>query len=131
MSAYRILIADDHPLYRNAMRNVVADAFDDVEVLECEDVASALEHVNNAGVDLVLLDLTMPDADGLDGVSRLRAAGPATPIIVCSAQDDPDLVRDCFKHGVSGYLPKSSGMDITRPATGQGRRCLRALGGTG
>ena len=86
MSAYRILIADDHPLYRNAMRNVVADAFDDVEVLECEDVASALEHVNSAGVDLVLLDLTMPDADGLDGLSRLRAAGPATPIIVCSAQ---------------------------------------------
>lgn len=116
MSKYRILIADDHPLYRNAMRNVVADAFDDVEVLECEDVASALVHLENAGVDLVLLDLTMPDADGLDGVSRLRAAGPATPIIVCSAQDDPALVRDCFKLGVSGYLPKSSGMDVTRHA---------------
>lgn len=116
MNKYRILVADDHPLYRNAMRNVVSDAFDDVEVLECEDIASALEHLDKSGIDLVLLDLSMPDANGLDGLSRLRAAGPATPVIICSAQDDPQLVRDCFKLGVAGYLPKSSGMDLTRHA---------------
>lgn len=116
MSTYRILIADDHPLYRNAMRNVVADALGEVEILECEDIRSALGLLEDPGVDLVLLDLTMPDADGVDGLSRLREAGPATPIIVCSAQDDPALVRDCFKLGVSGYLPKSSGMEVTRHA---------------
>jgi DNA-binding NarL/FixJ family response regulator len=116
MSKYRILVADDHPLYRNALGNVVAEAFDDVEVVECEDIASALQYLANAAIDLVLLDLSMPDADGLDGVARLRAAAPATPIIVCSAQDDPDLVRDCFKLGVSGYLPKSSGTGVTSHA---------------
>jgi len=116
MSKYRILVADDHPLYRNAMRNVVSDAFEDVEVLECEDIASALEHLESSAIDLVLLDLSMPDANGLDGLSRLRTAGPATPVIICSAQDDPQLVRDCFKLGVAGYLPKSSGMDLTRHA---------------
>jgi len=116
MRKYRILVADDHPLYRNAMRNVVSEIFDDVEVVECEDIAAALQYLGNASIDLVLLDLSMPDADGLDGLSRLRAAGPATPIVICSARDDPDLVRDCFKLGISGYLPKSSGMDVTRHA---------------
>lgn len=116
MSKYRILVVDDHPLYRSALSNVVSDAFDDVEVLECEDIRSALEHLQNSAIDLVLLDLSMPDVNGLDGLARLRTAGPATPIIICSAQDDPDLVRDCFKLGVSGYLPKSSGSGVTRHA---------------
>jgi DNA-binding NarL/FixJ family response regulator len=116
MSKYRILVADDHPLYRTALRNVVSEAFDDVDVLECEDIGSALQYLESAAIDLVLLDLSMPDADGLDGLARLRAAGPATPIIICSAQDDPDLVRDCFKLGISGYLPKSSGTGVTRHA---------------
>ncbi len=116
MSKYRILVVDDHPLYRSALSNVVSDAFDDVEVLECEDISSALQYLESAAIDLVLLDLSMPDVDGLDGLARLRAAGPATPIIICSAQDDPELVRDCFKLGVSGYLPKSSGSGVTRHA---------------
>jgi len=116
MSKYRILVADDHPLYRTALRNVVSEAFDDVEVVECEDIGSALEYLESAAIDLVLLDLSMPDANGLDGLARLRAAGPATPIVICSAQDDPDLVRDCFKLGISGYLPKSSGTGVTRHA---------------
>lgn len=116
MSKYRILVADDHPLYRAALRNVVSEAFDDVDVLECEDIGSALEYMESAAIDLVLLDLSMPDADGLDGLARLRAAGPATPIVICSAQDDPELVRECFKLGISGYLPKSSGTGVTRHA---------------
>ena len=116
MSKYRILVADDHPLYRTALRNVVSEAFDDVDVLECEDIGSALKYLESAAIDLVLLDLSMPDADGLDGLARLRAAGPATPIVICSAQDDPELVRECFKLGISGYLPKSSGTGVTRHA---------------
>ena len=116
MSKYRILVADDHPLYRAALRNVVSEAFDDVDVLECEDIGSALEYLESAAIDLVLLDLSMPDANGLDGLARLRAAGPSTPIVICSAQDDPELVRECFKLGISGYLPKSSGTGVTRHA---------------
>ena len=116
MSVYRILVADDHPLYRSAMRNVLAEAFDDIEVRECEDIASALLLLRDTAIDLVLLDLSMPDVDGLDGLRKLRSAAPATPVIVCSAQDDPNLVRDCFKLGISGYLPKSSGTEVTRHA---------------
>lgn len=113
---YCILIADDHPLYRNAMCNVVGEVFTDASVQECEDIASALQQLEQGAIDLVLLDLSMPDADGIEGLSRLRAAAPATPVIVCSARDDPALVRDCFKLGIAGYLPKSSGMEVTRHA---------------
>ena len=110
---YRVLIADDHPLYRDALRNVVLEAFADVEVLECEDIASALECLQRSAVDLMLLDIGLPDTEDLDGV---RDASPTCPMIVCSAHDDPALVRAAFKLGVSGYLPKSSGTHITRHA---------------
>jgi len=116
MSAYRVLVADDHPLYRDALSNLVRAAFDDVEVSECEDVASALEHLRRNSTDLILLDLSMPDAEGLEGLRRLREAGPAIPVIICSAHDNPEMVRDAFKLGVSGYLPKSSGTAVTRHA---------------
>ena len=116
MTAYRVLVADDHPLYRDALSNLVCAAFDDVAVSECENVASALDHLAGGDIDLVLLDLSMPDADGLDGLRRLRAASPATPVIICSAHDDPQLVREAFKFGVSGYLPKSSGTEVTKHA---------------
>ncbi|MEQ9394005.1 response regulator [Haliea sp.] len=116
MDKYRVLIADDHPLYRDALRNVVLEAFADVEVLECEDIASALECLQRSAVDLMLLDIGLPDTEDLDGVRRLRDASPTCPMIVCSAHDDPALVRAAFKLGVSGYLPKSSGTHITRHA---------------
>lgn len=116
MTTYRVLVADDHPLYRDALSNLVCAAFDDVEVKECNDVASALNHLAGGEIDIVLLDLSMPDADGLDGLRRLREASPATPVIICSALDDPQLVREAFKCGVSGYLPKSSGTEVTRHA---------------
>lgn len=116
ISDYLILIADDHPLYRSALGNIVADSFDDVAVVECEDVESAVALVLEKSIDLVLLDLSMPDTDGLDGVRMLREASPTTPVIICSALDDPQLVRESFKLGVSGYLPKSSGAEVTRHA---------------
>ena len=77
--SYCILIADDHPLYRNAMCNVVGEVFTDASVQECEDIASALQQLEQGTIDLVLLDLSMPDAEGTEGLSRLRTAAPATP----------------------------------------------------
>jgi DNA-binding NarL/FixJ family response regulator len=116
MSVYRVLVADDHPLYRDALSNLVRAAFDDVEVSECEDVGSALQLLRSDRIDLILLDLSMPDAEGLEGLRRLREAKPAIPVIICSAHDDTEVVRDAFKLGVSGYLPKSSGTTVTTHA---------------
>ena len=114
--SYRVLIADDHPLYRSAMSNVLADVFPDAALVECENLTGALKLLEQGSIDLVLLDLNLPDADRTDGLSRLRSAAPATPIVVCSALDEPALVRECFQLGVAGYLPKSSGMEVTRHA---------------
>lgn len=116
ISNYRVLIADDHPLYRTALVSLVRDAFDQVEILEVENIASALQQLGDQEIDLVLLDLTMPDAKGLEGLRALRATSPSTPVIICSAHDDPTLVRDAFKVGISGFLPKSSAADVTRHA---------------
>jgi DNA-binding NarL/FixJ family response regulator len=116
MNPYRVLIADDHPLYRDALGNLLTAAFDDVEVAECETITAALAQLQGGRIDLVLLDLSLPDAEGLDGLRRLRQASPATPVIICSANDDPQLVRDSFRLGASGYLPKSSGTEVTRHA---------------
>jgi len=116
MNRYRVLVADDHPLYRDALGNLVGAAFDDVEVAECETIAAALAQLQGGSIDLVLLDLSLPDAEGLEGLRRLRQASPATPVIICSAHDDPQLVRDSFRLGASGYLPKSSGTEVTRHA---------------
>ncbi|MEM1153055.1 MAG: response regulator transcription factor [Pseudomonadota bacterium] len=116
MSEYCVLVADDHPLYRDALSNLVSAAFDDVRVLESEDIATTLTQLTTGQIDLVLLDLSMPDAEGLDGLRRLRESSPATPVIICSAHDDPALVREAFQLGVSGYLPKSSGTEVTKHA---------------
>lgn len=115
---YRVLIADDHPLYRDALQIVVAGAFADVECHESADIRGTLALLAEGSIDLVLLDLSMPDAVGLDGLQRIRAAHPALPVIVCSADDDPRTVREALRFGAAGYLPKSSGAALTRHALG-------------
>ncbi len=114
--SYVVLIADDHPLYRDALKIVVAGAFADVECRESSDIASTLELLARQPVDLVLLDLSLPDATGLDGLRRLRERHPTVPIVICSAHDDPHTVREAFREGAAGYLPKSSGSSLTQHA---------------
>jgi DNA-binding NarL/FixJ family response regulator len=113
---YRVLIADDHPLYRDALQLVVAGVFADMECSHGADVAGTLRALDAGDIDLVLLDLSMPDASGLEGLRRIRAAHPTVPVIVCSADDDPRTVREAFQDGAAGYLPKSSGTALTRHA---------------
>ena len=113
MSSYTVLIADDHPLYRGALKNVVLEAFDDVACVECDDIPSTLLELKNGHIDLVLLDLFMPGVEGLAGLMQLKEQDPKTPVIISSAHDEPSVVREAFKCGASGYLPKSSGAEVT------------------
>jgi len=112
-----LLIADDHPLFRAALRGAAADAVADLRVREAaslDDVLNALEH--EPDTDLVLLDLHMPGNHGLAGLAAVRAQHPAVAVIVVSANDDPRVVRRALDHGAAGYLPKSSGLDELRDA---------------
>jgi len=112
-----LLIADDHPLFRAALRQAAADAVDALQVREADSLESVLAALEaEPGIDLVLLDLHMPGNHGLAGLAAIRAQYPGVAVIVVSANDDPRVVRRALDHGAAGYLPKSAGLDDLREA---------------
>ena len=114
---YKILIADDHPLFREAIHNVIRDGFPDSEILETADLDSALaltqEHDD---LDLVLLDLNMPGAYGFSGLVLLRGQYPHLPVVMISAQEDAAVVARSREFGASGFIPKSSSLETIQEA---------------
>ncbi len=112
-----LLIADDHPLFRAALRQAARDALGDVELFEAGSLETVLATLDaQPQIDLVLLDLHMPGNHGLAGLAAVRAQHPGVAVIVVSANDDPRVVRRALDHGAAGYLPKSSGLDELRDA---------------
>jgi len=114
---YRFVIADDHPLFRGALREAVTGLLEHVEIGEAgsfEDVSKLLE--SGGEVDLILLDLNMPGVRGFSGLMYLRAQYPSVPIVVVSANDDPTVIRRCMDLGTSGFIPKTLGIEEMRAA---------------
>lgn len=112
-----LLIADDHPLFRAALRGAAAEAAQDVVTCEAESldgVLATLESRND--IDLVLLDLHMPGNHGLAGLAAIRAQFPAVAVVLVSANEDPQIVRRALDHGAAGYIPKSAGLEELREA---------------
>jgi DNA-binding NarL/FixJ family response regulator len=112
---YRLVIADDHPLFRGALREAVNGLFEKVDITEAgtfDDVSALLDQ--RGDIALVLLDLTMPGARGFSGLMYLRAQFPGVPVIVVSANDDPVAIRRCMDFGASGFIPKTLGVDEMR-----------------
>ena len=113
----RLMIADDHPLFRGALREAVSGLFEKPDIAEAgsfEDVTRQLER--GAEIDLILLDLSMPGVRGFSGLMYLRAQYPSVPIIVVSANDDPAVIRRCMDFGASGFIPKTLGVEAMRAA---------------
>jgi DNA-binding NarL/FixJ family response regulator len=105
----QVLIADDHPLFREALASVVTDMTTDAACIEAASFDEALARVRETpGLDLILLDLTMPGADGLGGLALLRQEAPAIPVVVVSATAERRTVLEAIRAGAAGYLPKSS-----------------------
>lgn len=106
---YKILIADDHPLFREAIHNVISDGFEGCEVMETSDLDSALaltqEHDD---LDLILLDLNMPGMHGLNGLMTLRNEAPTIPVVIVSAEEDKQIVLQAITYGAVGFITKSS-----------------------
>jgi len=114
---HRLIIADDHPLFRGALREAVAGFIAHAEIAEAgsfEDVAKLLDLDGN--VDLVLLDLAMPGVRGFSGLIYLRAQHPSVPIVIVSANDDPNVIRRCIGLGASGFVPKTLAVEVMRLA---------------
>jgi len=114
---YRLVIADDHPLFRGALREAVTGLFNGVDIAEAGTFNEVAELLERGGdVDLVLLDLTMPGVRGFSGLMYLRAQYPGVPVIVVSANDDPAAIRRCMEFGASGFIPKTLGVEAMRGA---------------
>jgi DNA-binding NarL/FixJ family response regulator len=113
----RIIIVDDHPLFRTALRQTLTGQAQDTSVEEAGDLAAltaALEADRDC--DLVLLDLNMPGAHGFSGLLLLRAQYPDIPVMIMSAAEDAKVIRRTFELGAAGYLPKSVGPNEIRTA---------------
>lgn len=116
----RIVIADDHPLFRGALREAVRGVVSEVAIVEAgsfEELTALLEQ--DGDVDLILLDLTMPGISGFSGLIYLRAQYPAIPVVVVSASDDSVTIRRSMEFGASGFIPKRFGADTLRAAIAQ------------
>ena len=117
MAAYSIIIVDDHPLFRDALRQALSDKFSDLIISEAgslDGLSGALE--GKSETDLVLLDLAMPGVKGFSGLMYLRAQYPEIPVVVVSANEDPSAIRRCIEFGASGFIPKSLPVETIREA---------------
>ncbi len=115
----RIIIADDHPLFRGALCQAVLKLWPQAELVEAETVAAARDAVNAEPADLLLLDLHMEDSDGLTALLDFRHDFPALPVVVVSASEESRVVRACQSLGASGFIPKSVDLDVMREALAQ------------
>ena len=104
-----LLIADDHPLFREALRAAVARAVPDAIVHEADGVDALYALVEREpDADLLLLDLGMPGAHGFSALVHLRALVPQLPIVIVSAREEPAVIRRALDHGAMGFIPKSA-----------------------
>src|SRR3981189_3621584 len=112
-----LVIADDHPLFRDALRQAGASGVGSAVISEAgsfDDLTALLER--DSDVDLILLDLTMPGISGFSGLIYLRPQYPAIPVVIVSASDDGATIRRSLDFGASGFIPKRFGVETLRDA---------------
>jgi DNA-binding NarL/FixJ family response regulator len=112
----RVLIVDDHPLMRMGIVQLVRQEWPDAQVDEAPTIAEALQRIAAARPDLVTLDLSLPDAQGTEGASRLLRALPGVPLLVLSLNAEAAYAARLMQMGASGYLPKDRAPDELRVA---------------
>jgi DNA-binding NarL/FixJ family response regulator len=106
---YQVLIVDDHPLFRAALKGAVAATCTSCEFLEADSVAGLFDTLEqHPNIDLLLLDLNLPGAYGFCALAHLRGSHPELPVIVVSAMDDLRTVRQALALGAQGFISKSA-----------------------
>ena len=114
----RIVIADDHPLFRAALSTAMARASPDAVIEETSSLAGARAALAGGPVDLLLLDLKLSDSEGFAGLAGIRADFPAVPVAIVSASDDEGTVRRALAFGAAGFIPKSATLESMAEALG-------------
>lgn len=116
-----LLIADDHPLFREALRGAVARVLPDAILREADSVDKLYALVESEpDADLLLLDLNMPGAQGFSALVHLRGQHPELPVVVVSAREEPAVMRRALDHGAMGFIPKS----VDSATLGQALSCV-------
>lgn len=108
----RILIADDHPIVRGGLKQIIATTTDIVVVAEAAQGFEVVDKLRACQVDLLLLDMTMPGISGIDLIRRVRTEQPALPVLVLSIHNETQVVSRALRAGATGYLTKDSDPDI-------------------
>jgi DNA-binding NarL/FixJ family response regulator len=114
---YSVIIADDHPLFRGALKEAVNGLGVSIAIHEAgsfDDLSKTLE--KSRDTDLVLLDLTMPGVKGFSGLMYIRAQYPGVAVLVVSANDETEVIRRCMDFGASGFMSKKLGIEDMRAA---------------
>ena len=106
-----VLLADDHPMVRRGLKQMLEDEFPGVQIGEASDAASTIEAANSRAWDLILLDINLPGRSGLEVLEDLRASSPDVPVLVFSIFPEKDYAMRAFKLGASGFVCKQSDSD--------------------
>lgn len=110
--AQKFIVADDHPLFRAALKQALQAGGDHVQIEEADTMEATLARVvEHMDADLVLLDLHMPGAHGFSGLIQLRAQAPEVPVAVVSGSEEASVVRRAIDYGASGFIPKSASLE--------------------
>ncbi len=113
----KLLVCDDHPLFREGLVGVLRELAPDAELIEAGSAEEATEHVReHDDLDLVLLDIELPGASGLETLGTWRSEFPTVPVAIVSASERPSDVRSALEAGASGFIPKSSSGALLRTA---------------
>ena len=119
-NTHTIIVADDHPLFRTALKATLNSLMSDCDIIEANDINSLQVAVEaHPQADLILLDLHMPGAHGFSGLIHLAAHHSEIPVAVISAHETPEVMRRALDHGAAGFLPKSSSVESIGEAIDQ------------
>ncbi|MCJ8273699.1 MAG: response regulator transcription factor [Psychrosphaera sp.] len=122
MSTAKVVIADDHPLFRTALRQALAACTEDDEILEAQNFGELLNVIKQqAELELVFLDLHMPGNDGFTAISSLQNHHPDLTVVMVSSEDNPDMMRKALALGASAFIPKSADFNTIAYAVNQVR----------
>lgn len=109
----KVLLVDDHNLFRDGMQLVLAKLDDNVETIGASNYQEALHLIiENPDLDLILLDLGLPDIDDVEALKSIRSKLPSTPVVILSSNNDGRKVEQMLKIGAQGYIPKSTSAEL-------------------
>lgn len=112
MQKSQVVIADDHPLFRTALKQAVLECISSVEILEADNFSDLLTILEkNPALEIVFLDLHMPGNDGFSGLTQLRNHFPDLVVIMVSSDDHPEIMQKAINFGAAAFIPKSANLN--------------------